>query len=103
MQPGGGEALAAARRALAVVRVLQRRPLGVRSGRLGREAGLAEAELGPLLSMLCEEEYAYRSGVGVYAPGRPSTGSRPRAAGAWRPSCSARWPWRGTAPARPCT
>lgn len=69
VQPGGGRALAAARRALAVVRVLQRRPLGVRSGRLGREAGLAEAELGPLLSMLCEEGYAYRSGVGVYAPG----------------------------------
>lgn len=69
VQPGGGEALAAARRALAVVRVLQRRPLGVRSGRLGREAGLAEAELGPLLSMLCEEGYAYRPGVGVYAPG----------------------------------
>lgn len=69
VQPGGGEALAAARRALAVVRVLQRRPLGVRAGRLGREAGLAEAELGPLLSMLCEEGYAYRPGVGVYAPG----------------------------------
>ncbi|WSK19052.1 IclR family transcriptional regulator C-terminal domain-containing protein [Streptomyces sp. NBC_01298] len=69
VQPGGGEALAAARRALAVVRVLRRRPLGVRAGRLAREAGLAEAELGPLLSMLCEEEYAYRSGVGVYAPG----------------------------------
>lgn len=69
VQPGGGEALAAARRALAVVRVLQRRPLGVRSGLLGREAGLAGAELGPLLSMLCEEGYAYRSGVGVYAPG----------------------------------
>lgn len=69
VQPGGGEALAAARRALAVVRVLQRRPLGVRAGRLAREAGLAEAEFGPLLSMLCEEEYAYRSGAGVYAPG----------------------------------
>ncbi|MDD9379917.1 IclR family transcriptional regulator C-terminal domain-containing protein [Streptomyces sp. ZAF1911] len=69
VQPGGGEALAAARRALALVRVLQRRPLGVRAGRLGREAGLAEAELGPLLSMLCEEGYAYPSGVGVYAPG----------------------------------
>nr|WP_324289380.1 IclR family transcriptional regulator C-terminal domain-containing protein [Streptomyces sp. H34-S4] len=69
VQPDGSEDLAAARRALAVVRVLQRRPLGVRAGRLGREAGLAEAELGPLLSMLCEEEYAYRPGVGVYAPG----------------------------------
>ncbi|MBT2452577.1 hypothetical protein J7F03_37140 [Streptomyces sp. ISL-43] len=69
VQPGGGEALAQARRALAVVRVLERRPLGVRAGRLGREAGLAEAELGPLLSMLCEEGYAYRPGVGVYAPG----------------------------------
>lgn len=69
VQPGGGEALAAARRALAVVRVLERRPLGVRAGPLGREAGLAEAELGPVLSMLCEEGYAYRSGVGVYAPG----------------------------------
>ncbi|WUG89763.1 hypothetical protein OHU74_30150 [Streptomyces sp. NBC_00454] len=69
VQPGGGEALAQARRALALVRVLERRPLGVRTGRLGREAGLAEAELGPLLSMLCEEGYAYRPGVGVYAPG----------------------------------
>lgn len=69
VQPGGGEALAQARSALAVVRVLERRPLGVRAGLLGREAGLAEAELGPLLSMLCEEEYAYRPGVGVYAPG----------------------------------
>ncbi|CAM5629274.1 hypothetical protein SAVIM338S_05990 [Streptomyces avidinii] len=69
VQPGGGEALAQARLALAVVRVLERRPLGVRAGRLGREAGLAEAELRPLLAMLCEEGYAYRPGVGVYAPG----------------------------------
>lgn len=69
VQPGGGEALAQARRALALVRVLELRPLGVRTGELAREAGLAEAELGPLLSMLCEEGYAYRPGVGVYAPG----------------------------------
>lgn len=69
VQPGESEVLAQARRALAVVRVLERRPLGVRAGRLGREAGLAEAELRPLLSMLCEEGYAYRPGVGVYAPG----------------------------------
>lgn len=69
VQPGGGEALADARRALVVVRVLERHPLGVRSGRLAREAGLAEAELEPLLSMLCEEGYAYRPGTGVYACG----------------------------------
>ncbi|WCD89634.1 p-hydroxybenzoate hydroxylase transcriptional activator [Streptomyces xanthophaeus] len=66
---GTGEALAEARRALGVLRVLERHPLGVRAGQLGRESGLAEAELGPLLAMLCEEEYAYRPGAGVYAPG----------------------------------
>lgn len=66
---GPGEALAEARRALAVVRVLERHPLGVRAGRLAREAGLAEAELRPLLSMLCEEEYAYRPAAGVYGRG----------------------------------
>ncbi|KJY44260.1 hypothetical protein VR46_21520, partial [Streptomyces sp. NRRL S-444] len=61
--------MAQARRALAVVRVLEKHPLGVRAGQLGREAGLAEAELRPLLAMLCEEEYAYRPGAGVYARG----------------------------------
>lgn len=66
---GTGEALAEARRALAVVRVLEAHPLGVRVHGLARRAGLAEAELGPLLSMLCEEEYAYRAGAGVYAAG----------------------------------
>ncbi len=64
-----GEALAQARRALDVVRVLERHPLGVRAGQLARKAGLTEAALRPLLSMLCEEEYAYRPGAGVYAPG----------------------------------
>ncbi|MGI5446337.1 hypothetical protein ACQEVM_11355 [Streptomyces sp. CA-243310] len=64
-----GEALAQARRALAVVRVLERRPLGVRACQLGRESGLAEAELAPLLSMLCEEGYACRPGAGVYVRG----------------------------------
>ncbi|MDA5286842.1 IclR family transcriptional regulator C-terminal domain-containing protein, partial [Streptomyces sp. Isolate_45] len=64
-----GEAMAQARRALAVVRILERHPLGVRIGRLSRETGLAEAELGPLLAMLCEEEYAYRPGAGVYGRG----------------------------------
>ncbi|MER5779997.1 hypothetical protein ABT144_37995, partial [Streptomyces sp. NPDC002039] len=63
------EALAQARRALAVVRVLERRPLGVRTSQLGRESGLAEAELAPLLSMLCEEGYACRPGAGVYGRG----------------------------------
>ncbi|MER6390781.1 hypothetical protein ABT236_20255 [Streptomyces sp. NPDC001523] len=64
-----GEALAQARRALAVVRVLERRPLGVRTCQLGRESGLAEADLAPLLSMLCEEGYACRPGAGVYGRG----------------------------------
>lgn len=67
--PGTSEALAQARRALAVVRVLEKHPLGVRAAQLGRESGLAEAELRPLLVMLCEEEYAYRPGAGVYARG----------------------------------
>ncbi|RSS82727.1 hypothetical protein EF903_26840 [Streptomyces sp. WAC05292] len=64
-----GEALAEARRALAVVRVLEKHPLGVRASQLARETALAEPELGPLLAMLCEEEYAYRPGAGVYARG----------------------------------
>ncbi|CAL9587282.1 hypothetical protein SUDANB120_05172 [Streptomyces sp. enrichment culture] len=66
---GTGEALAEARRALAVVRVLEKHPLGVRASQLAREAALAEPELAPLLAMLCEEEYAYRPGAGVYARG----------------------------------
>ncbi len=69
VRTGTGGALAEARRALAVVHVLERHPLGVRTARLGRESGLAGAELGPLLAMLCEEEYACRPGAGVYAPG----------------------------------
>lgn len=69
VQGGTGQALAEARRALAVVRVLERHPLGVRTGQLARESGLAEAELRPLLAMLCEEEYAYRPGAGVYGRG----------------------------------
>ncbi|MDH6537499.1 hypothetical protein [Streptomyces sp. SPB4] len=64
-----GGALAEARRALAVVRVLERHPLGVRTARLARDSGLTEAALRPLLAMLCEEQYAYRPGAGVYARG----------------------------------
>ncbi|THA84542.1 hypothetical protein E6U81_12340 [Streptomyces sp. A0592] len=69
VQGGTGGALAEARRALAVVRVLERHPLGVRAGQLARESGLAEAELRPLLAMLCEEEYADRPAAGVYGRG----------------------------------
>ncbi|MEU9252179.1 IclR family transcriptional regulator C-terminal domain-containing protein [Streptomyces sp. NPDC048270] len=69
VQAGTGEALAEARRALAVVRVLEQHPLGVRAARLARASGLTAQELGPLLSMLCEEEYAYRPAAGVYARG----------------------------------
>lgn len=65
----GTEALAQARRALAVVRVLERHPLGVRAAQLGREAGLAGPELRPLLAMLCEEEYADALGAGAFARG----------------------------------
>ncbi|AXE27415.1 hypothetical protein C0216_10425 [Streptomyces globosus] len=54
---------------MAVVRVLEKHPLGVRASQLAREAALAEPELAPLLAMLCEEEYAYRPGAGVYARG----------------------------------
>ncbi|MEU9232323.1 IclR family transcriptional regulator C-terminal domain-containing protein [Streptomyces subrutilus] len=69
VQAGTGEALAEARRALAVVRVLEQHPLGVRAPRIARASGLTRQELGPLLSMLCEEEYAYRQAAGVYARG----------------------------------
>ncbi|QES57552.1 hypothetical protein DEJ51_27985 [Streptomyces venezuelae] len=66
---GTSLALTEARRALAVVRVLERRPLGVRAAQLARESGLAEGELRPLLAMLCEEEYAVRPAAGVYRRG----------------------------------
>ncbi|GGS08268.1 hypothetical protein Snoj_12240 [Streptomyces nojiriensis] len=66
---GTGRALTEARRALAVVHVLERHPLGVRADRLARESGLAEGELRPLLAMLCEEEYAVRPARGVYGRG----------------------------------
>ncbi|MEC4570533.1 IclR family transcriptional regulator C-terminal domain-containing protein [Streptomyces sp. CMAA1738] len=69
VQGGSGEALVQARRALAVVRVLEQHPLGVRAAQLARESGLAEAQLRPLVAMLCEEEYAYRLGAGVYGRG----------------------------------
>ncbi|WP_073909041.1 helix-turn-helix domain-containing protein [Streptomyces sp. CB00455] len=69
VQTATGAALAQARRALGVVRVLERHPLGVGLRRLARTSGLTEAQLRPLLSMLCEEEYAYRAGAGFYARG----------------------------------
>ncbi|MER6313983.1 IclR family transcriptional regulator C-terminal domain-containing protein [Streptomyces sp. NPDC001581] len=69
VQGGTSEALAEARRALAVVRVLEQHPFGVRAAQLARESGLAEGELRPILSMLCEEEYAYRPGAGVFGRG----------------------------------
>ncbi|MCY0940349.1 IclR family transcriptional regulator domain-containing protein [Streptomyces antarcticus] len=69
VQAGTGEALAQARRALAVVRVLERHPLGVRPAQLQRESGLGAAALRPLLAMLCEEGYAQRPGAQVYARG----------------------------------
>ncbi|MEU8461159.1 IclR family transcriptional regulator C-terminal domain-containing protein [Streptomyces sp. NPDC029003] len=69
VQSDSGDALAHARRALAVVRVLERHPLGVRAARLARDSGLTEQALRPLLTMLCEEEYACRPGAGVYARG----------------------------------
>ncbi|RSS63435.1 IclR family transcriptional regulator C-terminal domain-containing protein, partial [Streptomyces sp. WAC06614] len=61
--------MAEARRALAVVRVLERHPRGVRGGQLRRETGLAGPELRAALAMLCEEEYAWRAAPGVYARG----------------------------------
>lgn len=69
VQAGTGEALAMACRALAVVRVLERHPLGVRVAQLERESGLGGAALRPLLAMLCEEGYADRPGAQVYARG----------------------------------
>ncbi|MET3984373.1 DNA-binding IclR family transcriptional regulator [Streptomyces sp. PvR034] len=67
--PDATGALARARRALAVVGVLERHPLGVDAARIGREAGLVAAELGPVLAMLCEEGYACRPAAGVYGRG----------------------------------
>ncbi|MEV8531912.1 IclR family transcriptional regulator C-terminal domain-containing protein [Streptomyces sp. NPDC051211] len=66
---GGGGSAAEARRALDVVRILGRHPQGVRGDRLGREAGLAGPELGRVLAMLCEEQFAHRPAEGVFAPG----------------------------------
>ncbi|MER5872569.1 helix-turn-helix domain-containing protein [Streptomyces sp. NPDC002044] len=75
VRAGTGEALAQARRALAVVRVLERHPLGVRPAQLERESGLGAAALRPLLAMLCEEGYAERPDAGVYARGPAHAGA----------------------------
>ncbi|MER5933494.1 IclR family transcriptional regulator C-terminal domain-containing protein [Streptomyces sp. NPDC002054] len=66
---GEGGSAAEARRALDVVRILGRHPQGVRGDRLGREAGLAGPELGRVLAMLCEEQFAHRPAEGVFVPG----------------------------------
>ncbi|QES52186.1 IclR family transcriptional regulator [Streptomyces venezuelae] len=66
---GGSGAAAEARRALDVVRILGRHPQGVRGERIGREAGLAGPELGRVLAMLCEEQFAHRPAEGVFVPG----------------------------------
>ncbi|WCD91197.1 hypothetical protein KPP03845_200158 (plasmid) [Streptomyces xanthophaeus] len=60
-----------ARRALEVVRVLEKHRLGTSVRQLSAKTGIGEAELGPLLDMLCEEDFAERLAgtTDVYAPG----------------------------------
>ncbi|MFG2616171.1 hypothetical protein ACGFXC_00965 [Streptomyces sp. NPDC048507] len=105
VRTGSGDALAHARRALAVVRVLERHPLGVRAARLARESGLTERALRPLLTMLCEEGYACRPGAGVYARGpaleRPGAPHHRRARLTARPPTDGRTPFGAVAPRGP--
>ncbi|MFJ5548716.1 IclR family transcriptional regulator C-terminal domain-containing protein [Streptomyces sp. NPDC093225] len=67
--PGTSQALKEARRALAVVRVLQDHRLGVETRQISQETGLPEATLTPILEMLCEEEFADPITDTVFAPG----------------------------------
>ncbi|MCX5129995.1 IclR family transcriptional regulator C-terminal domain-containing protein [Streptomyces sp. NBC_00347] len=50
---------------------LQQHRLGISAGQIATKSGLTEAVLGPLLEMLCEEDFAerVRGTVNIYAPG----------------------------------
>ncbi|MEV7617564.1 helix-turn-helix domain-containing protein [Streptomyces sp. NPDC089799] len=52
-----------------VVAFLQQHPVGVEIRRVERATGLAAKELGPLLAMLVEEEFATAVAAGIHAPG----------------------------------
>ncbi len=64
-----GEALAKAQRALAVVQILDHHRLGVDATQIARECATTEQELRPILTLLCEEEYAQQLNDTVYTPG----------------------------------
>ncbi|MFF3863292.1 helix-turn-helix domain-containing protein [Streptomyces sp. NPDC002209] len=66
---GESEALRRARTARAVVGVLEKHRVGVRSAQIASEAELAESALAPVLAMLCEEEFAVLLAVDTYGPG----------------------------------
>ncbi|MFF4371448.1 IclR family transcriptional regulator C-terminal domain-containing protein [Streptomyces sp. NPDC001594] len=67
--PTRSQALREARRALAVVRVLQGHRLGADIRQISQETGLPETTLTPILGMLCEEEFADPITDTVFAPG----------------------------------
>ncbi|WP_405785676.1 helix-turn-helix domain-containing protein [Streptomyces sp. NBC_01367] len=63
------DALRRARLAHRVIDALAQHPLGVESGRVARALGLTADQLGPILAMLCEEEFAVMVAGDVYATG----------------------------------
>ncbi|MEU9039369.1 IclR family transcriptional regulator C-terminal domain-containing protein [Streptomyces sp. NPDC048352] len=67
--PVMSQALEEARRALAVVRILQDHRLGVEIRQISQDTALPETTLTPLLDMLCEEEFAEPITETVFAPG----------------------------------
>ncbi|MEV6735189.1 IclR family transcriptional regulator C-terminal domain-containing protein [Streptomyces sp. NPDC051364] len=64
-------AMRQARHAHNIVGVLQKHRLGISAGQIATKTGLDEAELAPLLEMLCEEDFAepVHGALGIYAPG----------------------------------
>ncbi|MET9424666.1 IclR family transcriptional regulator C-terminal domain-containing protein [Streptomyces sp. NPDC006540] len=66
---GDSNVLRQARLALDVVHVLEYHQLGASIAQITRESHLAPEQVGPILTMLCEEEFARPLADGVYAPG----------------------------------
>ncbi|GAA3076359.1 hypothetical protein GCM10020254_20390 [Streptomyces goshikiensis] len=99
----GTEALAQARRALAVVRVLERHPLGCGPPSWGGRRGSPGRSCGRCWRCCARRSTRTRWARAPSPGGPPWTGSPLPAAGVWRASSSAPWPWPGTARAPPCT
>uniref|UniRef100_UPI0038694301 IclR family transcriptional regulator domain-containing protein n=1 Tax=Streptomyces xanthophaeus TaxID=67385 RepID=UPI0038694301 len=70
LAPGSeNRALHKARLAHRVIRYLEQHPVGVQEREISAAVDLPSSALGPVLVMLCEEEFAITLATGVYGPG----------------------------------